>query len=318
MDNPSTATKFAAPGFDPGLTQQYTGELKRVINKDGQFNVHRTGSTWRDFHPYLYMVNVSWPVFFALVGCGFLATNILFALLYSAIGIQHIKNAAAAEFHQSFINVFFFSAHTLTTVGYGNMYPDGVAANATAAFEALVGLMGFAIATGLLFGRFSRPSARIGFSDRVLIAPYREGRSLQFRVVNRRSNNLIDVEARVLLMTVELFSGRLERRYKPLTLERPTVLFFPLTWTVVHPIDENSPLFGHNEDDLKAMQAEILIMIKAFDDTFGQSVHSRYSYRFEEFVWGARFAPAFEIDQHGDLQVEVNRVGLIEPAALPE
>ncbi|MBV9613313.1 MAG: two pore domain potassium channel family protein, partial [Acidobacteriaceae bacterium] len=153
------------PTFDPGLTQQYSGVLKRAINKDGDFNVRRTGLSYHDIHPYLFLRNVSWTVFLALVAALFLVVNTLFAVGYWLLGAENIKGIEAPTTLLRFLNTFFFSAHTLTTVGYGNMYPVGIAANTLAALEALVGLMAFAIATGILFGRFSRPSARIGFSE---------------------------------------------------------------------------------------------------------------------------------------------------------
>jgi inward rectifier potassium channel len=305
------------PRYDPGLTQQYTGALKRTINADGQFNVRRKGGTWRDVHLYLFLINVSWPLFFLLVALAFSVLNTAFAAAYMAIGIEHLKNAYAPTAEMRFINAFFFSAHTLTTVGYGNIYPEGLGAELTSAFEALVGLLGFAIATGLMFGRFSRPSARFGFSERMLLAPYMGGTSLQFRIVNRRSNNLIDVEARVMLMTVDFSGTRPERRFIPLDLERTQLLFLPLTWTVVHPITRGSPLHGKTREDLERMQAEIIVMMKAFDETFSQTVQARYSYRFDEITWGAKFAPAFDIDKDGELQLEVNKVGAIENATLP-
>lgn len=304
------------PLFDPGLTQQYNGVLKRAINKDGQFNVRRTGGRLRDIHPYLFLVNIPLGAFFALVAASYIVANTLFACLYFAIGINNIKGTEAPTEWLRFVNVFFFSAHTLTTVGYGNMYPVGPAENSIAAFEALTGLLGFAIVTGLLFGKFSRPTARIGFSRNMVIAPYLDGTSLQFRIVNRRSNNLIDVEARLLLMTVEFIGDRLQRRFTALELERSQILFFPLTWTVVHPIDKNSPLYGKTKEDLERLQAEVMIMLKGIDDTFGQTVHVRYSYRYDEIVWGAKFAPAFEVETGGDLLVELDRVGLIETAPL--
>jgi inward rectifier potassium channel len=304
------------PTFDPGLTQQYTGVLKRAINQDGHFNVRRTGVTWHDFHPYLYLINASWPVFIGIVILMFLIANVVFGWLYMWIGIEHLKGAEAPSAWSQFWNAFFFSAHTLTTVGYGNIYPSGPAANTIAVVEALLGLLSFAIATGLVFGRFSRPSARIGFSKTMLVAPYMGGRSLQFRIVNRRSNNLIDLNAQLLLMTVDQGDGTLQRKYALLELEREHVLFFPLTWTVVHPLGENSPLYGKTAQDLERLQAEILIMIKAFDDTFGQTVQVRYSYRYDEITWGAKFTPAFEIEANGDLRLEVNKVGSIEPVPL--
>ena len=304
------------PAFDPGFTQQYTGVLKRAINQDGQFNVGRGGVTWRDFHPYLYLINASWPVFLGFVALIFVLGNVVFGLLYMWIGIEHLKGADAPSPWLRFLNAAFFSAHTLTTVGYGSIYPSGPAANSIAVLEALLGLLAFAIATGLVFGRFSRPSARIGFSKTMVVAPYKRQSSFQFRIVNRRSNNLIDLDARLLLMTVEAVNGNLQRKYASLELEREHVLFFPLTWTVVHPVDENSPLYAKTAEDLERLQAEILIMIKAFDDTFGQTVQVRYSYRYDEITWGAKFVPAFEIDPEGDMRLEVNRVGNIEPVAL--
>jgi len=306
------------PQFDPGLTQQYTGVLKRAINRDGQFNVRRTGAGWRDWHPYLFMIRVSWPAFFGLVLAAFLVMNSLFALAYCGIGIENLKNAEGETRLMTFLNAFFFSAHTLSTVGYGNMWPIGPAANFVAVLESVVGVLGFAIATGLMFGRFSRPSARFGFSKNLLVAPYQDGASLQFRVVNRRSNNIIDLEARVLLMVVEMNEdGKPQRRYQPLTLERQSVLFFPLTWTVVHPIVEGSPMWGMTQETLEKKQAEVLIMMKGHDESFGQSVHARFSYRYDEITWGARFATAFELEENGDLRIEVDKVSLTVPAELP-
>ncbi len=306
------------PSFDPGLTQQYKGVLKRAVNKDGQFNVRRNGSTWRDAHPYLYLTKVSWAKFFLIVSLAFVVMNTLFALSYVAIGVEHLKGAEAPTAALRFGNAFFFSAHTLTTVGYGNIWPNGPIANTISAIEALTGLMGFAIATGLLFGRFSRPSARIGFSPTAVIAPYMDNTSLQFRIVNRRSNNLIEVEARILLMTVEERNGQLQRQFKELELERNQVLFFPLTWTIVHPIDEKSPLHGATAQDLERLQTEIMINLRAFDESFGQTVHARYSYRYDEIVWGAKFTQAFEVDAEGELRLEVSRVGEFEPVPTGE
>jgi inward rectifier potassium channel len=312
------AREEATATFDPGLTQQYTKVLKRVINKDGQFNVRRVGRTWRDWHPYLSLISAPWPLFFGVVAAAFAIINTLFAVLYWAVGLEHLKNADAPTAALRFLNAFFFSAHTLTTVGYGNMWPVGPAANAVAAAESLCGVLGFAIATGLLFGRFSRPSARFGFSDTMVVAPYRGATSLQFRVVNRRSNNIIDLEARVLLMLVEESHASARRKYLPLFLERPSVLFLPLTWTVVHPITPDSPFFGKTAADLERMQAEVLIVLKGFDETFGQTVHARFSYRYDEILWGAKFALAFEVEDSGDLRIEVDKVSVTEPAELPE
>src|ERR1035438_2438637 len=186
--------------FDPGLTTQFSGALRRAINKDGSFNVHRKGMRWRDANVYLKLIDTTWPRFLIAVAGGFLLVNMVFAATYMLLGVEHLQGLEPEM--SRFMNAFFFSIHTLTTVGYGNVYPRGMGANMVAAIEAATGLMVFAIATGLLYGRFSRPSARILFSDHLLVAPYQDGTSLQFRITNARSNVLMDLEARVLMMTV--------------------------------------------------------------------------------------------------------------------
>jgi len=295
--------------FDPGLTQQFTAPYRRVINKDGSFNVHRRGTTWRDIHPYLHLINMRWPVFLAMLFLGYLVANTIFAAAYYALGPDQLQGADASTASGRFLNAFFFSAHTLTTVGYGSIAPRSAAANSLAAIEAMFGLLGFAVATGLLYGRVSRPSARIGFSERMVVAPYQDGASLQFRVVNRRPNSLMELEVRLMLMTVDVESGVAKRNYRLLTVERDRVLFLPLTWTIVHPIDRESPLWGQDAEALERQQAEVMILVKAYDDTFSQTVLARYSYRHDEIEWGRRFAPAFYVDGEGDLVLEVRKVG---------
>jgi len=218
------------PTFDPGLTQQFSGVLRRSINKDGSFNVYRRGGSWRDFHPYLQMLNMSWPRFFATILSGYLLINLMFALVYFGLGPDHLHGADGASEMDRFLNDFFFSTHTLTTVGYGNIVPVTVTTNIVASLEAIVGLMLVALGTGLMFGRFSRPSARIAFSERILLAPYQEQTSLQFRIVNLRPNILMDLEANMVLMTVEGPPGQMKRQFQTLKLERERVYFLPLTW----------------------------------------------------------------------------------------
>lgn len=309
---------MAKPTFDPGLTQQYTGALRRTINKDGSFNVERRGTGWRDIHPYLFLISIPWPAFLALVTAAYLAANTVFAAIYYSLGPGNLQHGDAPDKLGRFLNAFFFSAHTLTTVGYGNIAPGTISANIVAAIEALIGLLGFALATGILFGRFSRPSARIGFSENALIAPYEERTSLQFRILNRRPNALMDVEATVILMGVAGEPGKQKRTFQPLPLERDTVDFLALTWTIVHPIDDSSPLFKKTSEDAERNQSEVIILIKAFDETFSQSVRARYSYRFDEIIWNAKFTPAFEFDQTGNMVLNIDKVGShapVEPAA---
>ncbi len=291
--------------FDPGLTEKFSAPVRRIINSDGSFNVRRRGGTWRDFHPYMSLINMRWPAFLATVFLAYLVANTIFAAGFYALGTDQLQGVTDPTRFGRYLEAFFFSAHTLTTVGYGNIAPRGTGASVLSAFEAFTGVLGFAVATGLLYGRVSRPSARIGFSSQMLVAPYQDGSSLQFRVVNLRRNDLMELQATVTLMTIE--PGR-NARYQILRLERPQVTFFPLTWTVVHPIDADSPLDGLTAADLERVQAEVIVLLKGYDDTFSQTVLARHSYKHDELVWNRRFAPAFYVDTRGDLILDIGKV----------
>jgi inward rectifier potassium channel len=302
--------------FDPGITQSYTGELRRIINRDGSFNVRRKGLSLKDLHVYQLLLSLSWPAFMGLVLALFIIVNALFAGLYIAAGLENLTGAQAPTRVESMLNAFFFSVQTLTTVGYGTISPRGIGASAIAGVEAMLGVMGFAFAAGLLYGRFSRPSARILFSSKAIISPFRDGISLQFRIANRRSNAIVNLEATVLLMTVEWEGGQQKRKYARLELERPTVYFLPLTWTIVHPISDSSPLHGLTREKLAERSAELLVLITGFDDSFNQVVNARTSFRWDEIAWGVRFVPAFHADDRGELILDLDKIDDTAPAGL--
>jgi inward rectifier potassium channel len=308
----------APTSFDPGLTQQYTGPLLRAINKDGSFNIRRRGLHSLAGSVYMHLVNMSWPRFLSLVALAYMVVNTIFAGLYTVLGPGSLRATEREMGLGAFGQAFFFSVHTLTTVGYGDLYPLGLAANIVAAVEAAVGLMGFALATGLLFARFSRPNAQFIFSDQMVVAPYGEGHSLQFRIANRRTNVLTDVQADMMLMTVQQdAAGQLRRNFVELKLERKKIFFLALTWTVVHPIDEASPLAGMTGADLERLQAEVLILVRGYDDSFTQVVNTRYSYRWEEIHWSARFAPAFDVSPAGHLVLDLDRISATTAVSEP-
>jgi inward rectifier potassium channel len=298
--------------FDPGLTQKFEGRIRRTINKDGSFNVRKIGTKMRDANPYLSLVSMSWARFMGLIFANFLLVNLMFATLYYLGGRTCLHGADPSTAGSFFESAFFFSTQTLTTVGYGTISPVGTYANSLAAIEAAMGLLGFALATGLLVGRVSQPSARIAYSENCLITPYEEITSLQFRIANQRRNNVMELQATVILMLVDECSNGLRRDYFVLPLVRKGVFFFPVTWTIVHAIDKDSPLFGKTAKDLERLQAEVLVLIKGFDETFGQEVLSRYSYTHDEFVWGGSFAQAFHVDSEGHLVLNVDRVGTLK------
>lgn len=306
------AAEKSQSAFDSGLTRQVGTQLTRNVNQDGSFNVRRTGQPWRAFHPWLHIVNMSWPGFAALVGSVYAAINLTFAFVYFSLGPAAIHGSATPDETGRFLNCFFFSSHTLTTVGYGNLVPNGLAANLTATLEALLGLLSFSVITGLLVARASRPSARIEFSRNALIAPYEGGKALMFRVANQRSNNLMELEAQIILLQSVPKDGARVRRIEYLALELPKVQMFPLTWTVVHPIIEGSPLWGTTHEQLLSHETEFIVLLKGFDDTFSQTVHARYSYRAPEIIWDAKFIPAFHIEPDGNYLLDLARVSDFE------
>ena len=214
-----------------------------------------------------------------------------------------------------FSQAFFFSIQTFATIGYGQIAPNGMASNLVVTVEALVGLMYQALATGLLFARFTRPTAALLFSRRAVVGPYSGSQGLMFRIVNRRRNEIIELEAQVLFSAVEPDNrGGTVRRYSPLPLERNKVTFFPLSWTIVHPIDSASPMAGQTPEDLERSQAEILVLLTGVDEALEQTVHARSSYRADEIVWNARFQSMFlSADGGPRVSVDISRVHDIEP-----
>jgi inward rectifier potassium channel len=259
----------------------------RLINRDGSFNVRvRQGNWWRTTFSYHTLLSMSWPRVFALLASGFVVANALFAAAYLACGRDALSGGEGLT---PAARAFFFSVHTLATIGYGSIVPVTLAANLVVVVEALVGLLGIAVATGVVFARFSRPIADVRYSRHAVIAPYRGVTAFQFRVVNGRRNQLVNVSATVALSRFEGQGPDRQRRFHELLLERPTVAFFPLNWTVVHPIDQGSPLYGVTADDLAAGEAEFTILLTAVDETFSQTVHSRSSYTADEVRFGHRF-----------------------------
>ena len=301
--------------FDPGITQSYDGSIERIVRRDGSFNVRRRGGRLRDFHFYQFLIGLSWPSFFGVILAAFLVINLGFTGLYFAAGVPQLQGVEADGLQ--FLHVFFFSVQTLTTVGYGVIAPRGIGADVLSSIEAMLGVLGFAFSAGLLYGRFSRPVARLLFSSHAIIAPYQEGTSLQVRVANIRRNAIVDLEATLVFMAVEGSGAAARRTYARLSLERSSIFFLPLTWTIVHPIDRDSPLFGKTDSDLAAHAAEILVLIRGFDDTFNQVVNARSSYRFDEIQWGRRFLPAFHNDEHGRLVLDLESIDSAEAAPLP-
>ncbi|HJQ20744.1 MAG TPA: ion channel [Gemmatimonadaceae bacterium] len=287
----------------------------RLLNRDGTFNVHREGTGfWRSLSLYNWLLQISWPRFFLLVVAAYAAANALFATAFYVAGPDALAGPAPGG---PFTRAFFFSVETLGTIGYGNIAPQNLAAHLLVTIEAFTGLLSIALITGILFARFSRPVPAIAFSDRALIAPFRGKRGFMFRIANERATQIIDLEARVVLALFDTRDGHATRRFNVLSLERNRVALFPLSWTVVHPIDEGSPIFGLSERDLAERGAEFLVLLTGLDETFMQTVHARSSYRYDEIVWGAKFSDIFEHDRAAnDLSIDVSRIHAYERVTL--
>jgi inward rectifier potassium channel len=285
---------------------------KRLLNRDGTFNPRRRGlSFFASLSLYHHLLTISWPRFFAIILGGYLWVNVLFALAYVACGPDSLAGSLPAT-GGVFGRAFFFSVETLATIGYGNIAPNQVAAHIVMTAESLVGLLMFALGTGIFFARFSRPTAAVMFSSRAVVTPYRGLTAFMFRTTNARTNQLVELEAKVLFSRIE---GSV-RKYDQLALERTRVVFFPLSWTIVHPIDEKSPMFGMSHDDLVAKDAEFLILLTGTDETFSQIVHARSSYKPDEVVFGHRFVNIYNpVDEEGVVSIDVRRLSETEPAA---
>ncbi len=289
----------------------------RLLNRDGTFNVVRSGLGWfESFAPYHALLTTSWPGFLALAGAAYLALNVVFAFVYLACGAGALQGPGSAMLGGRLSQAFFFSIQTFATIGYGQIAPNGLAANLVVTVEALVGLMYQALATGLLFARFARPTVSVLFSRNAVVGPYGDGRALMFRIVNRRRNEIMQLEAQVLFSALEPDGlGGAVRRYSILPLERNKVTFFPLSWTIVHPLDPASPLAGKTSADLERIEGEILVLLTGIDEAFEQTVHTRSSYRADEISWNARFRSMFRPpDARGRVSVDISRVHEIESA----
>jgi inward rectifier potassium channel len=273
----------------------------RFINRDGTFNIDKVGLPfWERFSIYHTMLNLPRWKFICVILLFYFTANLLYTLIYLLIGTDQFTGMIATTEWQKVKEVFFFSTETFTTVGYGRVNPTGDGANIVAAIEAMTGFLSFAIATGLIYGRFSKPKAFLAFSDHALISPYKEGTGLMFRFASYKDNHaLTDVAIRVNIGLKVQENGNDLYRFYDLELERNKVESLPMNWTVVHPINENSPLFGFNADDMKAADVEIYVIVRGFDDVYSNIVQQRTSYTYEEIRMNYKFIPMYRESTDG-------------------
>jgi inward rectifier potassium channel len=321
LEEPQPALPAAQdPNADLGFGSVVARESRqRLLNRDGTFNVSRGGLRfWESHSAYHYFLTMTWSRFLGHVLAVYVLTNAVFAAAFVACGSRALTGFDTLGLAGRYGRAFFFSVQTLATIGYGGVAPENFAANMVVTVEALVGLIGFALVAGIVFARFSRPVAQIIFSRTAVIAPYRGKTAFMFRIVNQKYSELVELHAKVLLSRRRRDGGGTAgREFIALDLEREQVVFFPLTWTVVHPIDERSPLYGLSAPDLREAEAEFLVLLNGFDETFSQTVHTRSSYLADEVVWGARFANIFNPPSpDGSISVDIRRLHEIELADL--
>ena len=296
---------------DLGLGNKLGKSGDRLIQQDGSFNITRKGNIgWSTYHTLTGMSN---GLFILTSLLFFIALNTLFAFLFLYIGIEQLNGVPrGGGLFKEFLYAFFLSVQTFTTVGYGVISPDGVAANVVSSFCALTGLISSALVTGLFFARFSRPRSYMAFSEVAILTPYLEGMSLQCRIVNRRSHKIIDLNAQMTMTWIEEKNGKTQRRYSILKLERDKVFLFPLNWTLVHPIDEKSPLYGKSLKEIRAMHAEFLVLVSGHDESYNQTIHANSSYICKEIREGVKFKMMYSSENGKTTELYLDELSEVE------
>lgn len=293
---------FLKTNNDTGFGTNASNYGGRFINRDGTFNLRKEGMPFLNrYSIYHHMLTMRRWKFISLILLFYVTINFIYAMIYLTIGIDQLTGVLAQTNWGKFKEAFFFSTETFTTVGYGRVNPIGDGANLVAAIESMTGFLSFALATGLIFGRFARPRAYLAFSDNALISPYKGGQALMFRFVSYKDHHtLTDVNIRVNIgLQVEENGCPPEYRYYDLELERSRVESLPMNWTVVHPINERSPLNGFSGEDMIAADVELYVLIRGFDDVYSNLVQARTSYTYQEIRFNEKFVPMYRESKDG-------------------
>ena len=298
-------SSFIKANNDTGFSNKADTGTNRFVNKDGSYNLRKTGlGIINRFSVFQFMLTIPRWKFIGIILLFFTVMNLGFTCIYYVVGADGLQGMMATSAWVKFKEIFFFSTQTFTTVGYGRINPTDDGANIIASLEALTGFLSFAIVTGLIYGRFARPRAYLIFSDNALISPFNGKMALMFRFVNYKDNHsLTDVEVKVNVGMREQQDGSWVYRYYTLALERDRVESLPMNWTVVHPIDENSPLNNFTKEDLKNSDVEIYVLIRGFDDVFSDMVQQRTSYTYHEILHERKFSKMFRESEDGSTTI---------------
>jgi len=287
---------------------------QRLLNRDGSFTVRRTGLGARILVDlYDRMLTMRWSGFLVILLAIFLGINFAFAACYLVCGPDAVEGPASSMTYGRFERAFFLSVHTISGVGYGYLRPVGFSANIVSVAQSFTALLLYALATGMVFARVSRPIADIAVGEHAVVSPYRACNGLMIRIANRRPNEIIDLRARLTASYIEERDGPPRRKFEDLTLERDEVQFFPMSWTLVHPMDESSPLHGWTEEQARDRDLEVLVALTGIDETEARTAHMRTSFIASEIKWNVRFADIFERGPDGNpVSVDVSRIGATE------
>lgn len=302
---------------DPGIGSSFERPVDRLMGHDGTFRVERHGEIGGLREGFVALVTMSNVQLVLTFLSGYLGMNILFGSLYMLVGVEQIGNADTTSLGTRWLSAIGMSVQTLTTVGYGSLYPMTAAAWLIAAVEGVFGILGFSLISAVLYARFARPKPNLAYSSVALIAPFKDGWSFQVRLANRRSTLLIEVEARMLLVMADVDEQGERLNYFNLPLQLDRVTFLPLSWTLVHPITSDSPLAGLTAEDLRARRAEVLVILKGTDEGYMSTVYARRSFRYDEVIWGARFLRAFSV-KDGATRLDLHKLSEHEPLNAPE
>ncbi len=306
-------SEYSDLGFDESFSQE---KHYRFLNKDGSFNVAKKGLNFiQALHMYNSLLTMGWLKFYGTVFGTFVGINLLFATIFFLCGPGAVYGVNYDTLVMGICDSFFFSVQSFTTVGYGQMYPSTFITNVFATISSFVGLLSFALATGIFFARFSRPVTKVRFSEHAIISPFKQKKALIFRLVNSRAESeLLNVSIKVVMTWFETSGDQIKRKFKTLSLERTQVTFMPAVWTVIHPIIESSPLHNKRTKDLEESDVEFLITLKAFDETFSQIVYKRSSYKWYELKWNANFVGMISKNHLGKVEVDVSKLDHWEAA----
>lgn len=298
---------------DPGFGYSSKKNAQSIINKKGESTIIHENKNFSFQDTYAYLIHISWFHFFLFVLLSYILINIFFGIIYTIIGIEEITTLSGNTF-KDFLNGFFFSAQTITTVGYGGISPHGFSANFVSAFEALIGLMSFSFITGLLYGRFSKPKASVKFSNHIIHRNFNGGEALMFRLMNNRPTIMIEPAISVTMVITNNNENSVSKRdFYELKLERKSIKYLSTVWTIVHEIDEESPLFNLSDSDIQKLDVQWYILMEYHEDSFSQKVFQTFAYTHEDLKFNVKFKPSITYNEEGFVVLDHNELSTLIP-----